>query len=531
MHTPTLSLTVLSALTIAAPVDDPVILTFDKVETGKPMPSYTDQGVVFAPAHRPTKSRAAGKVMFFPHLKTPRKGILNAMAAESIPVEVRFPNPVSSVTLVLWGSIGSAALVQAYDKDDKVVDRASRDKVPERTRPKQPIPSFELTVKASAIAYLRFSGAPPGGYLVCDEVRFTPRADVPPLKEAFKDKFLIGAALGFRGFERQDSLEIALVKTHFNAITPENSMKPMFTQPTKGRFSFADADRIVELALKSGATPIGHCLIWHSQTPRWFFQGSDGQPAGRELALARLRKHIATVVGHYKGRVKQWDVVNEAISDTPGQLLRPSPWLKAIGEDYIAEAFRAAHEADPDAILIYNDYGIELRDKRDKALKLLRSLIEKKVPVHAVGIQGHWLLDRPDFAEVEESIKQFAGLGLKVMITELDISVLPRRSQGADISRTERPSAEQRAKMDPYTEGLPDSVAQQHAERYQQAFAMFLRHKDVIGRVTLWGTHDGHSWLNSFPVRGRTDYPLLFDRQGKPKATFFAVRKAAQDSK
>ena len=168
----------LSALAFAAPAEGLVALTFDKAETGKPVPSYTDQGVVFALARRPEKSRAAGKVMFFPHLKTPRKGILNAMANESIPVEVRFPKPVSRVTLVLWGSIGSAALVEAYGKDGKVVDQASRDRVPERTGPEQPVPSFELTVQAPAIASVRFSGAPPGGYLACDELRFLP-ADAP----------------------------------------------------------------------------------------------------------------------------------------------------------------------------------------------------------------------------------------------------------------------------------------------------------------------------------------------------------------
>jgi hypothetical protein len=176
-HTQAITLAIftgISALAMASPSDGPVIISFDKVETGKPMPSYTDQGVVFALAWKPSKSKAVGRVMFFPHLKTPRKGILNAMANESIPVEVRFPKPVSSVTLVLWGSIGSAAIVEAYDKEGKIVDKASRDKVPERTRPEQPIPSFELTVKAVAIAYIRFSGSPPGGYLVCDEVRFTP---------------------------------------------------------------------------------------------------------------------------------------------------------------------------------------------------------------------------------------------------------------------------------------------------------------------------------------------------------------------
>jgi len=162
----------------AAPVVE-IVITFDKAETGKPVPSYTDKGhdVVFAPAHEPTRSKARGRVMFFPHLMTDRKGILNAMANESIPVEVRFPKPVSSVTLVLWGSIGSAAAVEAYDKDGKAVDVAKRDRVPERTGPEKPVPSFELTVKGPAIASVRFSGAPPGGYLVCDEVRFTPPAD------------------------------------------------------------------------------------------------------------------------------------------------------------------------------------------------------------------------------------------------------------------------------------------------------------------------------------------------------------------
>lgn len=166
----------LSTLTVAPPAADEVVITFDKVETGKPMPIYTDKArdVTFALAHKPTKSKATGRVMFFPHLKTDRKGILSAMANESIPVEIRFPKPVSSVTLELWGSIGSAAFVEAYDKDGKVVDTTKRDKVPERAGPEKPIPSFELTVKAQAITYVRFSGAPSGGYLVCDEVRFHP---------------------------------------------------------------------------------------------------------------------------------------------------------------------------------------------------------------------------------------------------------------------------------------------------------------------------------------------------------------------
>ncbi len=348
-----------------------------------------------------------------------------------------------------------------------------------------------------------------------------------PLKNAYKDKILVGTALNYPALQGRSPMDVDIATTHFNALTPANSMKPDALQRVEGRFTFADGDRLVEIAEKCGAAPIGHVLVWHEQTPAWFFQGPDGQPVSRELALARLRKHISAVVGHYKGRVKQWDVVNEAISDTPGEALRPTPWLKAIGPDYIAEAFRAAHEADPDAILIYNDYNIELAYKRPKALQLLKSLLDQKIPVHAVGIQSHWRLNTPDFAEVEAAIKQFSDLGLKVMITELDVGVLPTQYQGANIAVHETMTPEQQAVMNPYTGGLPEPVAQQLAERYRQAFAMFLRHKDVIGRVTLWGTQDGDSWLNNFPVRGRADYPLLFDREGKPKPAFFAVERAA----
>jgi endo-1,4-beta-xylanase len=304
-------------------------------------------------------------------------------------------------------------------------------------------------------------------------------------------------------------------------------MKPDFTQPAEGRFTFTEGDHFVEMTEKSGAAPVGHVLVWHEQTPAWFFKGPDSQPLNRDLALDRMRRHISTVVGHYKGRVKQWDVVNEVISDTPGEWLRQTPWLKAIGEDYVAEAFRAAHQADPGAVLIYNDYNIELGYKRPKALKLLKSLLDQKVPIHAVGIQCHWRMANPDFTEVEEAIKQFGALGLKVMITELDIGVLPTKYQGANLSVRETMTPEQRAVMDPYVAGLPDEVARRHAERYQRAFEMFLRHKDVIGRVTLWGPHDGDSWLNNFPVRGRTDYSLLFDREGRPKPAFYAVQRAA----
>ncbi len=395
-------------------------------------------------------------------------------------------------------------------------------------------PHFWLAGRASLGAMTAllatFAAIIPGDANAQESAKPTATNTMLSLKEAYKGKFLIGTVLNYDALQGRAPLELGIATSQFSAITPENSMKPDALQRTEGQFTFADGDRLVEIAEKNGATPIGHTLVWHSQTPAWFFKGPDGGPVTRELALARLRKHISTVVGHFKGRVKQWDVVNEAISDTPGQVLRQSPWLKAIGEDYIAEAFRAAHEADPDAVLVYNDYNIELGYKRPKALQLLKSLLDKKVPVNAVGIQCHWRLTGPDLAEAETAIQQYSALGLKVMITELDMGVLPTKYQGADIAASERMTPEQQAVMNPYTKGLPDTVAQQLAERYRQVFAMFLRHQDVIGRVTIWGTQDGTSWLNNFPVRGRTEYPLLFDREGKPKPAFFAVRGAVANS-
>jgi len=361
-----------------------------------------------------------------------------------------------------------------------------------------------------------------------DDIPFPAFDDVPPLREAFAPHFPIGAVLSRQALQGRESIDADLAARHFSALTAENSMKPEALQPAEGQFTYDAADRLVEIAEACGAAPIGHTLVWHAQTPAWFFVDSDGSPVGRDVALGRLRAHIAAVVGRYRGRIGQWDVVNEAISDASGEWLRPSPWREAIGDDYIAEAFRAAHAADPDATLIYNDYNIELRGKRAKTLRLLRMLLDQQVPVHAVGIQGHWRMDTPDFAEVEEAILEFAALGLTVMITEMDIGVLPTQYQGGDVSVNEVMTREQQAVMDPYVDSLPEEVARQHAARCQRAFEMFLRHKHVIGRVSFWGTCDGSSWLNDFPVRGRTDYPLLFDRRRRPKPAFFAVQQAAQ---
>ena len=337
-----------------------------------------------------------------------------------------------------------------------------------------------------------------------------------PLHKAFGDHFLIGAAVPPPG--QLDPAERKLLSAQFNAITAENCMKPAFLQPQEGRFDFATSDSLVDMARSHGMMVNGHTLVWHSQTPDWFFRDGD-KPAGRELLLARMRAHIAAVAGHFAGRVASWDVVNEAIDDGDAYL-RPSPWLKGIGPDFVAEAFIAAHKADPDAELIYNDYGIENPRKRDKTLRLIRELKERNAPIHGIGIQGHYQLDRIPFGEIEAAILAYHAEGLSVAITELDIDVVPRSTTGADIAQRESQS------QDPFAKGLPEDVQSRLADQYARLFALFLKHSDKIKRVTFWGLHDGRSWLNSFPFK-RTNHPLLWDRKLQPKPAFGSVIRIA----
>ncbi|MGD0697827.1 MAG: endo-1,4-beta-xylanase [Terriglobia bacterium] len=343
----------------------------------------------------------------------------------------------------------------------------------------------------------------------------------PTLKEAFKGSFLIGCALNPSEFTESDGRAAALVKAQFDSISPENVLKWGSIHPEPDRYNFDPADKYVAFGEKNHMFIIGHTLVWHHQTPNWVFEDAKGNPVDRETLLKRMREHIQTVVGRYKGRVNGWDVVNEALNDdgTLGQ----TPWLKIIGEDYIAKAFEFAHEADPKAQLQYNDYSMENEAKRNGALELIRKLKAQGVPVTGVGLQGHYGMDWPTVDQLDASIAAFAKLGVKVMITELDIDVLPSAWQyhGADISR----NAELQPKLNPYTNGLPDSVQQALAQRYADLFRVFLKHRADVTRVTFWGVTDRGSWLNNFPVRGRTNYPLLFDREGRPKPAFDEVIK------
>lgn len=351
-----------------------------------------------------------------------------------------------------------------------------------------------------------------------------PAAAAATLKDVFAGSFMVGAALNPAQFTEQDARGAALVKAQFNTITPENILKWESVHPRPGEFDFAAPDQYVSFGERNGMFIVGHTLVWHQQTPRWVFQDANGNPVGRDTLLARLRDHIHTVVGRYKGRIKGWDVVNEAI-DEDGTL-RKTPWLDIIGEDYIAKAFEFAREADPAAELYYNDYSVENAPKRNGVVALVRRLEQQGIRVAAVGLQGHNNLEWPSVEQQDSTIAAFAGLGVKVMITELDVDVLPRatRSQGAEVTLNAAPEA----RLNPYAAGLPDAVQQALAQRYADLFRVYLKHRDAITRITFWGVADGDSWLNNWPVRGRTSYPLLFDRMGQPKPAFEAVIRTAR---
>jgi endo-1,4-beta-xylanase len=327
----------------------------------------------------------------------------------------------------------------------------------------------------------------------------------------FTDYFAIGAAIP--GAELNEG-ERRLLFSNFNTITPENCMKPEPLHPAEDRFNFAKADALVKMALANGLTVNGHTLIWHQQCPDWFFT-DGGSPAGRDLVLKRMHAHIAAVAGHFAGKLKSWDVVNEAIDDG-SNYLRPTKWLASIGEEFIAEAFIAARKADPDAELYYNDYNIEQQSKRDKTLRLIRDLKKRNAPVQGVGIQGHWQLDRIPFKDIEDAIIAFHSEGMQVMITELDIDVVDRKTAGAGVDVKEQ------TVRDPYPDGLPDDIQKRLADQYADLFALFLKHKDKVTRVTFWGLHDGRSWLNSWPSK-RTNHALLWDRALQPKPALSAV--------
>ena len=336
----------------------------------------------------------------------------------------------------------------------------------------------------------------------------------PPLKEIFKNDFLIGTAMNAQQIEEKDAAADRLIKQQFNAVTPENVMKAEIIQPGWNKYDFDLADKLVAYAQKNNIKVNAHTLIWHSQLPA-FMHGMRDADSVRQYFI----NHITNVASRYDGKVYSWDVVNEALNEDG--TLRKSIFLEKLGDNYIVEAFRLAQKAAPHTKLYYNDYNIEQPEKRAGAIAVIKKIQAAGVRIDGIGIQGHWKAGTVPMQNIEESIKEFSALGIEVMFTELDLGVLPNPwdNNTAEVSSTAKGSAA----MNPYANGLPDSVEQMQSKAYADLFSLFLKYKNNVTRVTFWGVNDGQSWLNGWPIAGRTNYPLLFDRNFKPKPAFYSV--------
>jgi endo-1,4-beta-xylanase len=328
------------------------------------------------------------------------------------------------------------------------------------------------------------------------------------LKDYYKDFFPIGVAVSPQALKTD---EAKLILEQFNSMTPENAMKMGPIHPKENEYFWSHADSIVAFAQRNNLKMRGHTLCWHSQTPKWLFTDANGETVSKEVLFQRLKEHITSVVTRYKGKIYAWDVVNEAISDKPNEFLRNSEWLKICGEEYIAKAFQYAHEADPNALLFYNDYNEINPVKREKIFKLVKGLKDAGVPIHGVGLQGHWALNEPSYQQLDSTLTRFSELGLKIQITELDISVYPKEHNARE------------RKAEDYDSNFTKEKEAKQVEVYKMCFELFRKHKDAISGVTFWNISDRHSWLDNFPVRGRKDYPLLFDKDLKPKNAYWAV--------
>jgi endo-1,4-beta-xylanase len=365
----------------------------------------------------------------------------------------------------------------------------------------------------------------------CNQLQSSPAEDKltnkHSLQNAYQGLFNLGVAINQNQATFKDQKGAAIAAQHFSVLTPENDMKWESIEPLENQFTWQGADALIAFAKTHNQSVIGHTLVWHSQTPDWVFEVSPGVPASRELLLQRMQAHINALAGRYKGKIVGWDVVNEALNEDG--TLRDSKWRQIIGDDFIEKAFEFAAIADPNAQLYYNDYNLFKPEKRAGAMRIAANLLKKGIRIDGIGEQAHYDLN-PPIKQLNDSIEAFASLGLKVMITELDISVLkfPDESQmGADVSL----SFALQESFNPYAAGLPKTVETQLYDAYASVFDVLLKHHKVIDRVTFWGVTDADSWRNGWPMPGRTDYPLLFDRNHQVKPFVAELLKSAQTLK
>jgi endo-1,4-beta-xylanase len=351
-------------------------------------------------------------------------------------------------------------------------------------------------------------------FFSCDSTKQSAQSGESSLKSTYKNDFHIGVAIGNEHINESIPQAVTLIAKEFNTITPENVMKAEVIHPEEKRYDFTMADKFVAYGQKNKMWIVGHCLVWHSQLTPF-----ANNIQSRDSFQMFFDDHIKTVAGRYVGKVNGWDVVNEALNEDG--TMRKSIFYDKLGESYIEKAFAAAQKAAPNTELYYNDYNIEQPAKRRGAIEIIKRIKKIGARIDGVGIQAHWSINGPPLKEIEESIIAFSNLGIKVMFTELDLTALPNPWDlvGAEVSQNYEGSP----KMNPYTEGLPDSMQVKLAQGYEDLFKLFLKHKDKISRITFWGVNDGHSWLNGWPIKGRTNYPLLFDRDYKPKLAYKKV--------
>lgn len=326
------------------------------------------------------------------------------------------------------------------------------------------------------------------------------------LKDYYKDYFLMGAAVTPRSLHGADS---ALIVQQFNSLTAENAMKMGPIHPGENVYNWKDADSIVAFAKKHKLKMRGHTLLWHNQSPGWMYKDAHGDTVTKEVLLQRLKTHITEVVSRYKDDIYAWDVVNEVIDDNDSIFYRKTAFYKIAGEEIIAKAFEYAHAADPKAILFYNDYSTENPKKREKIFEMIKKMKANGVPVHGVGLQGHWSISHPPREEIEKSIEMFSSLGLQVQVTELDVSVYSGR-QGGQLAQSQRDTAST----------FTSEMEQLQREKYKMAFEVFRKYRKQVTGVTFWNVTDRYSWLDR---RGRKNYPLLFDQNHQPKKAYWDV--------
>lgn len=335
------------------------------------------------------------------------------------------------------------------------------------------------------------------------------------LKDIFRDEFLVGTMIDPVVYLRDGSELTDIVTREFNSLAAGNIFKWDHIHPTEKHWNWAHADAFVEFGEKYRMHIVGHPLVWHAQLPIGLFDSPVERSQTPDILAEKLEQHITRIVDRYRGRIHVWDVVNEAIAEDGSWY--DNHWHQKLGPGYIASSFRWAREADPVAKLLYNDFNLWDERKRNKTVEMIKSFRIEDVPIDGIGIQGHMGLNYPDLKELEKSIEAFSREGLEVHISELEVDVLPTVPIG------EFP--QYRSELDPYKDGLPKEVDQKLAQRYQDIFRSLIKYRDNIQRVTLWGVSDDQSWKNDFPVPGRTNYPLLFDRNRQPKRAYDAVIK------